>query len=342
MKAIVQEGFGGVEVLSYKEVADPILGPREALVKVEAAALNHLDVLQRRGPAMLPGFTLPHIAGMDVAGTVVAVGSDAACEVGSRVVVDPAVACGRCRWCRSGDDGQCQSVRVIGATRPGGYAELCAVPEDHVYGLPPGIDFDEAATIPTAFATAWHSLVTVGRLRAGETLLVHGAGSGVTIAAVQLAKRLGARVIATSRSEKKLAVAAGLGADVVLSSAHTDLAAVCRDLSGGDGVDVVLDHVGPALFDESLHALRPHGRLLFVGTTTGTRAEIDLPYAYHFGIALYGVDPYCASEFGEMLDFYWKGGFTPVIDSAFPLGQAPTAPDRLESGGATGKILLHP
>lgn len=342
MKAVVQKGFGGVEVLGYEEVPDPVPGPGEALVRVEATALNHLDVLQRRGPAMLPGFTLPHIAGMDVAGIVIGTGAGAPCEVGQRVVVDPAIACGQCRWCRSGDDGQCRAVQVVGATRPGGYAELCVVPADHLYPVPPAVDLDEAATIPTAYATAWHALVTVGHLGSGETLLVHGAGSGVTIAAIQLAVRLGARVVVTSRSEEKLRSAAALGAEVLLSSADTDLAEACRELSGGDGVDVVLDHVGPALFGDSLRALRPRGRLLFVGTTTGTTAEIDLPYAYHFGLSLLGVDPYRAAEFAEMLDFYWKGGFRPVIDSAFPLGQAPTAQLRLESGAASGKILLHP
>jgi NADPH:quinone reductase-like Zn-dependent oxidoreductase len=228
----------------------------------------------------------------------------------------------------------------VGATRPGGYAELCAVPADHVHPLPDGVGFQEAATIPTTYSTAWHALVTVGRLQPGETLVVHGAGSGVTIAAVQLATRLGARVIATSRSDAKLELARRLGADAVVNTSRAPLAAACRELTGGEGAHVALDHVGPALFLETLYALRPRGRLLFAGTTTGNRAEIDLPYAYHFGIAIQGVDPYAAAEFAEMLGFYWQGGFEPVVDSRFPLRDTPAAQARLESGASAGKILL--
>ncbi|MGH9091089.1 MAG: zinc-binding dehydrogenase [Acidimicrobiales bacterium] len=341
MKAVVQRGFGGLEALSYEDVPEPEVGPRDVLLRTGAAALNHLDVLQRRGPAMLPGFSLPHIAGMDVAGTVVAVGEEVRDRaVGDRVLVNPALECGTCARCRSGDDGLCGEVRVVGATRPGGYAELCAVPADHVHPLPPDVGFEEAATVPTTYSTAWHALVTVGRLQAGETLVVHGAGSGVTTAAVQLATRLGARVIATSRSDGKLELARRLGADAVVNTAREDLASACRELTGGEGADAALDHVGPALFTETLYALRPRGRLLFAGTTTGNRAEIDLPYAYHFGISIQGVEPYAAAEFAEMLDFYWQGGFRPVVDSRFALAETPAAQARLESGASAGKILL--
>ena len=341
MKAVVQRGFGGLEALSYEDVPEPEVGPHDVLVRTGAAALNHLDVLQRRGPAMLPGFSLPHIAGMDVAGTVVAVGKEVAARaVGDRVLVNPALGCGTCPRCRSGDDGLCGDVRVVGATRPGGYAELCVVPADHVHPLPPHVGFEEAATVPTTYSTAWHALVTVGRLQPGETLVVHGAGSGVTTAAVQLATRLGARVIATSRSDDKLDLARRLGADAVVNTAREDLASACRELDRGRG-----GRRGPgprgagALHPDPLRAAA-RGRLLFAGTTTGNRAEIDLPYAYHFGISILGVDPYAAAEFAEMLDFYWQGGFQPVVDSRFPLAGTPAAQARLESGASAGKILL--
>lgn len=349
MKAVVQQGFGGLDVLRHEEVPDPVVGPGDVLVRVAAAGLNRLDVLQRVGPPMLPGFALPHIAGMDVAGTVEAVGSAAVKtgggtppQIGDRVLVNPALECGSCARCLAGDDGLCTMMRVVGATVPGGYAELCAVPADHVYPLPGHATFEEAATIPTIYSTAWHALVTVGRLSLGETLLVHGAGSGVTVAAVQLAKRCGATVIASGRSEEKLALATRLGADAVIDLTRGTLAEEVRELTGGRGVDVALDHVGPALFQETLFCLRPRGRLLFVGTTTGTRATFDLPYAYHFGITLVGVDPYRAEEFGRMLDFYWRNGFEPVIDSRFSLADAAGAQDRMERGLSTGKILLLP
>ncbi|MGH9086964.1 MAG: zinc-binding dehydrogenase [Acidimicrobiales bacterium] len=348
VKAVVQHGFGGVDVLRHEEVPDPAAGPADVLVRVEVAGLNRLDVLQRAGPPMLPGFALPHIAGMDVAGTVVDVGPTARDiqgagsppRPGDRVLVNPALECGSCAPCREGDDGLCADVRVVGATRPGGYADLCAVPADHVHPVPEHVGLEEAATIPTAYATAWHALVTVGRLSIGETLLVHGAGSGVTIAVIQLAKRSGAQVIATARSEEKLALATRLGADAVVDTAHQDLAAACRELTDGRGVDVALDHLGPALFEQTVLCLRPRGRLLFVGTTTGRRASFDLAYAYHFGISLVGVDPYRAEEFGQMLDFYWRNRFEPVVDSRFGLADAPAAQARMESGQASGKILL--
>jgi NADPH:quinone reductase-like Zn-dependent oxidoreductase len=343
MKAVVQQAFGGPEVLSYQNVADPEVSAGEVLVRVGAAALNRLDVLQREGPALLPGFTLPHIAGMDVAGTVVEVGHDVdAFAVGDRVLVNPALECGECDYCQAGEDGFCPFVRVVGGTWPGGYAELCSLPADHLYRIPDGVGFEEAATIPTAYSTAWHAIVAVGDLRIGETLLIHGAGSGVTIAAIQIAKRCGARVIVTARSEKKLELAERLGADGVVNTATENLAARCRELTGGRGADMAFDHVGPELFQQTILSLRTRGRLVFAGTTTGAEARFDLAYAYHFGIALVGVDPYCATEFGRMLDYYWQGGFEPVIDSRFALADAAEAQARMESGEAAGKILLLP
>jgi NADPH:quinone reductase-like Zn-dependent oxidoreductase len=182
----------------------------------------------------------------------------------------------------------------------------------------------------------------VGRLRIGETLLVHGPGSGVTVAAIQLARSCGAQVIVAGRSTDKLEQARRLGATAVVRLGNEDLAATCRDLTGGAGVDIAFDHVGPALFQPTIHALRPRGRLVFCGTTTGTSASFDLPFAYHFGISLLGADPYRAREFGQMLDYYWRGAFEPVIDSRFALSDATAAQARMESGDSLGKILLLP
>jgi NADPH:quinone reductase-like Zn-dependent oxidoreductase len=294
---------------------------------------------------MLPGFTLPHIAGMDVAGEVVAVGDGVtSVVVGDRVLVNPALHCGTCGWCRRGDDGFCTEVRVVGATVPGGYADRCVVPATHLHLLPDRVSYEEAATIPTIYSTAWHSLVTVGRLRIGETVMVHAAASGVSVAAIQLAKRIGARVVATAGTAAKRELALKLGADVVVDSRGEDVAGAARAASDGRGVDMVFDHVGPALFAASIFALRPRGRLVFCGTTTGTEASINLPFAYHFGIKLLGVDPYSYAEFGEMLAAYWDGGFTPVIDSVYPLelSAVQEAQTRLERGDVLGKVLLRP
>jgi NADPH:quinone reductase-like Zn-dependent oxidoreductase len=326
-------------------MADPEPGPGDVVIGVRAAALNRLDVIQRIGPPMLPGFTLPHIAGMDVAGEVVAVGDGVTTVgLGDRVLVNPALHCGTCEWCRRGDDGFCSEVRVVGATVPGGYADRCVVPATHLHHLPDWVSYEESATIPTIYSTAWHGLVTVGRLRIGETVMVHAAGSGVSVAAIQLAKHIGARVVASAGTPAKRDLAVKLGADVVVDSRADDVAGAARAATDGRGVDMVFDHVGPALFPASLFALRPRGRLVFCGTTTGTEASFNLPFAYHFGIQLLGVDPYSYAEFAQMLAAYWDGAFTPVIDSVYPLELTAVqeAQTRLERGDVLGKVLLRP
>ena len=343
MKAVLHRSFGGPEVLEFVELPDPSPGPGEVLVEVRATALNRLDVLQRQGPALIPGFSLPHIAGMDVAGSVAALGDGvSSVGVGDRVVVNPAVHCGECAACLSGDDAFCPAVKVVGGNHPGGYATLVVVPATHVHAIPDGMSFEEAASYPTTWSTAWHALVGTGRLQIGEWLMVHAAGSGVSVAAIQLAKRMGAKVLATAGSEAKLALATRLGADAVVNNRTGDVIGAAKQVTGGRGVDMVFDHVGPALFQASLFALRTRGRMVFCGTTTGADATFNLPYAYHFGLQLLGSDPYPFAEFGAMLDYVLAGGFDPVIDSTFPLADAAVAQRRMEDGDVLGKVVLLP
>lgn len=341
MRAVLYRRFGGPEVLEFVDIDDPKPGPGEVLLAVRATALNRLDVLQRAGPALLPSFALPHIAGMDVVGEVIDAG-DTGLAVGTRVVVNPALHCGECEWCRAGDDGYCPDTRVVGGNAPGGYAELLAVPASHLYAIPDGISYEEAVTIPTIWSTAWHGLVVTGDLRIGEWVMIHAAGSGVSTAAIQLAKRIGARVLATAGSERKLAFARKLGADAVVNNRDGDIVAAAKEATEGRGVDMVFDHVGPALFQPSMFALRPRGRLVFCGATTGADATFNLPYAYHFGIKLLGADPYSYAEFAEMLAYYWTAGFEAVVDSEFPLERAADAHTKMESGDVIGKIILRP
>lgn len=341
MKAAIQYEHGSVEVVRIEDIPDPTCGPGEVLIAVRAAGLNRLDVLQRQGPPLLPNFSLPHIAGMDVAGEIVATGDGvSSVQVGDRVVVNPALHCGECGLCLSGDDGMCASTRVIGGNHPGGFAEWCVAPATHVYRIPHGIDYARACAMPTHYSTAWHALVVTGRLSLGETVMIHGAGSGVSLAAIQIAKRAGARVIATSGSDAKLEVARQVGADVLVNHRSGDLVTSARAATGGRGVDMVLDHVGPALFQQSIFAIRPHGRLVFCGTTTGTEATFNLPFTYHFGISLLGADPYRYAEFEQMLEYCWQ--FEPVIDSEYALGDIRAAMDRMERGESIGKIVVRP
>ncbi|HEY6379493.1 MAG TPA: zinc-binding dehydrogenase [Candidatus Dormibacteraeota bacterium] len=343
MKAAIHREHGPAEVLRVEDVPDPDCGPGEVLIAVRAAGLNRLDVLQRQGPALIPNFSLPHIPGMDVAGEVTAIGPEVnAVRVGERVVVNPALHCGHCDACLGGDDGLCPHVRVVGGNHPGGFAQWCVVPETHVISIPEGMTDSEACAFPTNYSTAWHGLVVTGRLQVGETVMIHGSGSGVSIAAIQIAKRAGAQVIATSGSARKLEAAHRLGADAVINHESGNLVAEARAATLGRGVDMVLDHVGPALFQASILSLRPHGRLVFCGTTTGNQACFNLPFAYHFGISLLGVDPYRYREFDEMLRWCWRADLHPVIDTEFALADVVGAQHRMERGESIGKIVLRP
>lgn len=342
MKALVQTGFGGPEVVSLRHIADPVPGPRDVLVRVRACALNRLDVLQRRGPALLPGFRLPHIAGMDVAGHVEAVGDEVRGHApGDRVVIDPTLGCGTCPRCRAGDRGHCPGVRVIGGNVAGGFAEYVVVPARLAHHVPAHVDLADAASLPSAWSAAWHATLTVGEVAAGETVLVQAAASGVSIAAVQLAKRAGARVVAVAGSDAKLALAGELGADLLLHN-DADVVAAVRRFTGGEGADVALDHVGAATWRTSLDSLRVGGRLVTFGNTTGDEVVISLAGVYHRGLRLLGSGAYTEAEFAAMLDAYFGGGLRTVRQAEFGMDESPAAFAAAESRTSIGKVLVRP
>ncbi|MDG4764668.1 zinc-binding dehydrogenase [Solwaraspora sp. WMMD406] len=339
---MVQTGFGGPEVVRPHDLPDPEPGPADAVIAVDTATLNRLDLLQRRGPGLLPGFALPHIAGMDVAGRVVATGADVGdVRVGDRVVVDPTIGCGRCASCLDGAPGYCASLRVVGGNRPGGFAEYVAVPAAVTHRVPDHVDLADAAALPTAWVVAWHALHRVGRLRAGETVLIPAATSAVSIAALQLARRAGATVIALARTDAKRSAAADLGAHVVLDlDDHT--AATVRDHTDGHGVDLVLDHVGAATWNTSLTSLRIEGRLVLLGNTSGDQVNLSLANVYHRGLRLLGAGAYAPADFAAMLDAFFAGGMRVVRAAEYPLADLAEAYARQESGDLVGKILVRP
>ena len=344
MRAVLYDAHGGPDVLRVAEVPDPEPGPADVVVEVAAAALNRLDVIQRAGWFTMPGFALPHIAGMDVAGTVVAAGgSVAGVAVGDRVVVDPSLSGVPEGSCLAGRGDLYGGLGVIGATADGGYAELCLAPASHVYPLPEGMPFEAAAVFPTCWMTAAHALFDVGDLQAGETLLVHAAGSGVSTAAIQLARHAGATVLATAGSATKCARAAELGADATANNRSEDVAAWARSVTGGAGVDMVFDHVGPALWEASLGALAVRGRLVNCGNTTGDSVTIpSLGHVFHMGLRIMGSDPYRPEEFAPVWETYCSGDFVAPVDSVLPLAEAAAAQERLLAGDFFGKILLRP
>ena len=344
MKAVIYYRPGGPEVLEHTEVPDPEPEPKDVVVRVAAAALNHLDVVQRNGWFTMPGFTLPHIAGMDVAGEIVALGSEVdGLALGDRVVVDPSlteVPSGS-RYHGMGD--LYGELGIIGATVAGGYAELCLVPATHLHQVPAHISLIDAATFPTAYLTAWHGLYETGQLRAGEVVMVHAAGSGVSVAAIQLAKQRGAVVLATAGTDTKCARALELGADDACNNRTTDVAAWARERTGGRGVEMVFDHVGPALFAASIQSLAPRGRFVSCGNTTGDQFTVpSIGQLYHMGLQILGSDPYRPREFAQAWDVFCTGDFKVVIDSEYPLSEAAAAQQKLLTSDFFGKIVLRP
>jgi NADPH:quinone reductase-like Zn-dependent oxidoreductase len=341
MRAQVQRGFGGPEVVAIEDVADPVPAAGEVVVEVRACALNRLDLLQREA-ALVRGFSLPHIAGMDVAGVVVALGDGVAerVSVGDRVLVDPVSTCGVCDRCRAGHEPYCEHLRTVGSTRDGGFAELVTTPAARCHPIPDTMGFVEAACLPVAYMTAWHALITAGRVRRGETVLVNAAGSGVSTAVVQFALAAGATVIGTAGGPAKVAKALELGCATAIDHYDGDVVTGVLDATDGRGVDLVVDHVGPALFEQSVRSLAIKGRMVFCGTTTGVTAELDLPAVYHWGRVLIGAGGYRAPDFASMLADVARHGLRPVIDSVHTFDQLDVAQARMAAGDVFGKIVI--
>src|SRR5947208_832894 len=255
MKAARFHQHGGPEVLRYEDAPEPKPNPGEVLVRVKACALNHLDIWIRQG---IPAYqvTLPHIGGCDVAGVVERVGGEGAIlKPGDRVFVSPGLSCWRCEFCLGGQDNLCTTFRILGGQVDGGLAEFVKVPARNVIPIPGALSFEEAAAFPLTAVTAWHMLVGLARLQPAEDVLVLGASSGVGSMAVQMAKAAGARVITTVGSEDKIARATALGADAVINHTHENIADWVKSLTAGRGVDVVIEHIGPATWEQSVRSL---------------------------------------------------------------------------------------
>lgn len=339
MKAVRFHAHGGPDVLRLEEVPEPVAGPGEALVRVRACALNHLDLWQRRGIERMK-IPFPHISGADVAGEVES-SPDGEFAPGRRVMVQPGLSCGRCEPCLDGRDNECAGYDVLGYRSDGGYAEYVKVPVRNLVAIPDAIGFVEAAAFPLAFLTAWHMLIARARLRAGEDVLVIGAGSGVGQAAIQVAWRHGARVFVTAGSDEKLARARQLGAYEGVNHATEDVPARVRELTNGRGVDVVVEHVGAATWDRSLKCLVRSGRLVTCGATTGHDAHIDLRFLFGRQLSLLGSYMGRKAELLRAAQFFFAGELRPVVDRTFPLAEAAEAHRRLESREGFGKVVLE-
>jgi len=339
MKAVRFHSHGGPEVLRYEDAPDPVPAAGEALVRVRACALNHLDLWERRG---LPRVTipLPHISGSDVAGEVVTSPSPDV-PPGSRVMLQPGLSCGHCAACLSGRDSECPQYEVLGyRNHDGGYAELVKVPLQNLVKIPDHVDFTQAAAFPLTFLTAWHMLVTRGGVKDGDDVLVLAAGSGVGQAAIQIARRRGARVIATAGSDEKLERARALGANEVIHHYKQDIVEAIRRFTNRRGVDVVIEHVGEATFWQSVRALARGGRLVTCGATTGANGAIDLTALFAKQLSILGSYMGTKGELLQAARLFFAGQLKPVIDRTFPLADAAAAQQRMEESGQFGKIVL--
>lgn len=340
MKAAIFAETGGPEVVRIEDVPQPEPGAGEVLVEVKAAAMNHLDLWVRRGlPIETP---MPHIGGSDIAGVVAETGPGVDdVETGERVVVNPSLWCGHCEWCVRGEHSLCVHYRILGEHTQGGFAEYVGVPAANLYPIPDSVPFETAAAAPLVFQTAWRGLISRGRVRPGEDVLITGASGGVGTAAVQIAKYAGARVFAVTTTENVDRVS-DIGADVVYDRTEVDYSRQVWQETGKRGVDVVFDSVGAAVWKSNLRALAKGGRLVTYGATTGAEGETDIRLVFWKQIEVIGTTMASRAEFEEVMKLVMRGKLKPIVDVAWPLERARDAHERLEGGEQFGKVVLVP
>ncbi|MCL4558619.1 MAG: zinc-binding dehydrogenase [Deltaproteobacteria bacterium] len=339
MKAVVFREFGDVDTLKYTDFPDPDVKPGEVLIKVRACALNHLDIWERQG---LSGVALPHISGSDVSGIVEDIGEGVeGMTRGDEILVSPGISCMRCERCLRGDDNQCGHYTILGYRNNGGYAEYVSVPAVNVIPKPQHLTFGEAASVPLVFLTAWHMLVGRAGIKPGDSVLVQAGGSGVGIAAIQIAKLFGAYVITTAGSDDKIEKAKALGADHAVNYTRHDFEEEVKRLTGGQGVDIVIDHIGPEVWDKSIRSLARNGRLVTCGSTSGPSVGFDLRYVFSRHLSLLGSYMGKKAELLELLRFVDSGRLKPVVHRVFKLKDAAMAQQEMLERKNFGKIVLE-
>lgn len=336
MKAAYFSQHGGPEVMTYGDLPDPEPKPGDALIRIHASALNRVDKWVRDG---WPGLKmpLPHILGSDGAGEVV---SATTFKPGDRVVINTNIGCGQCAFCAAGQDNLCDHWELLGETLNGTNAEYVAVPERQLLTVPANFPLEQAAAAALVFQTAWHSLITRGQLRAGESVLIVGAAGGVNMASIQIAKLAGCTVYVVGSDEKKLALAASLGADVLIDRSKDEWGKKIYQLTGKRGVDVVVDNVGAATMLTSLRSARKGGRILTVGNTAGPKFEIDNRYLFGKHLSYIGSTMSTRAEFAVVMGLVFAGKLKPLMDTVFPLADIRAAHEKMERGEVFGKMVL--
>jgi NADPH:quinone reductase-like Zn-dependent oxidoreductase len=341
LKAVLFHNHGGPEVLQYTDFPASEPTPGQVQVRLRAAALNRADLWVREG---WPGLKLeyPHIPGADGAGEVSSLGEGVTdLKIGDRVAINSSISCGRCSCCLAGKDNLCPEWHLLGETMRGTYAEYVVVPAINLLPLPKTIEYEEAAAASLVFHTAWHSLITRGRLQKGESVLVVGASGGVNTASIQVAKHVGAKVYVVGSSPEKLALAESLGADVLIDrSKDENWSKAVYLATEKQGVDVVVDNVGAGTMPLSLRAACKGGRILTVGNTGGPKFEIDNRYIFGKHLMVLGSTMGTHSDYATVMELIFEGKLKPVLDRQYPLEEAAAAQERLAAGQQMGKITL--
>jgi len=342
MKAAFFKEHGGSDRIIYDDYRDPSPDASEVVVRVKACALNHVDMLLLDG-RYPPPEGLPHVNGCEVTGTIETMGDRVTgLTKGQRVIIFPGFSCGVCEYCLRGERTVCVRYGYLGAARDGGYAELVKAPAANILSLPESISFEQGAAVPLAMLTSWHALVVQANLRAGQTVLVQAAGSGVGSAAIQIARLCGARVITTVGADDKIEFAKSLGADRVVNYRTQDFVDEAKKWSNKRGVDVVVEHIGGETFEKSVYALTRLGTLVTIGSHDTHWGRLDLRHMYSKNLRIVGTNLGSILELKTVLDHVVEGKLKPVIDRAFPLKDARAAVQHVLDRKNKGKVLLVP
>lgn len=339
-EAMVIERHGDPSVLVRRAIELPAPGAREVRVRVRAVALNHLDLWVRRGG---PAFKvqMPHRLGSDIAGEVESVGPGVTgVAPGDRVLLQPGLSCGTCRFCLSGRDNLCKQYRILGENTQGGYATHAVVPDVNVVKIGADLGFVDAAAAPLCTLTAWQMVVAKGQVKAGQTAVVHAAGSGVSTVVIQLCKLFGARVIATTTSPEKVGRAREVGADEVILTSQEDYVAQVKKLTSREGPDVIFDHVGGELLEKAVTVAARGGKIVTCGATAGFAVKVDMRHVFFRQIELMGSTMGSKAMLLEALPFLQSGALRPVVDRTMPLWEARAAHELLEDRKVFGKLVL--
>ena len=342
MKAIRFHKHGGYEVLQYEDISEPSISESQVLVQVKACALNHLDLWVREG---MPGVKtpLPLIPGCEMSGIILNVGSDVKnYHPGDEVILSPGTSCGICEHCLRGWDNLCRYYGIIGETQDGCYCEKIAVSPINLLPKPSNLSFEEAASIPLAYLTSWHMLVTQGQISPGQLVLIHAAGSGIGSTAIQIAKLFNATVLATASTQDKLEKAKELGADYGINYKEEDFLSRVKEITKKRGVDIVFEHTGEKTFEGSYKSLCKGGRLITCGATSGWNAKIDLRYLFSKHLKIIGTTMGSKGELVEIMKHIQGKTLRPIVDKTFPLQEAAEAQVYLAERKNFGKVLVIP